>query len=128
MNLEKTTENSFNYGSNLAPSFVEFEFKMGNKIVKQSRQVYSVLDFYSDIGGLLGTVEPIAHVLVALFSGAFYYSHLIISMFPVHNDGTASKDSNGSQGGRIAIEVADEESENPGMELEDFQPVQELRS
>ena len=61
------------------------KFELGNKVVIQTRRVYSFLSFGGDIGGLWGCIQPIFATLVALFSGALYNSELIRDIYPVHN-------------------------------------------
>jgi len=68
---------------------LSFRFKLGNKLVNQSRRVYSLLDFGADIGGLYGTVEPVCAVLVALISGAIYSTDLVSNTYPIHNQGSS---------------------------------------
>ena len=88
MNQQKTLEQQVEETGkdNNEHNLVKFQFKLGNGKVNQTRKVYSLLDFGSDIGGLYGTVQPICAVLVALFSGSLFTANLVTNMYSVHNE------------------------------------------
>jgi len=91
MNMTKTLDQAFTFKGKVSPVFIEFKFKLGNKLISQTRKVYSLLDFGADIGGLYGSIQPVCATLVALFSGALYYSSLITDLYPIHNDASIRK-------------------------------------
>jgi len=57
--------------------------KLGDSIKYQTRRVYSLLDFGSDVGGLYGSIQPLFGFIVALFSGAMFNSEIVTGLFPV---------------------------------------------
>jgi hypothetical protein len=89
MNYEKSLTQTFERngkGSEDWP-YLAFNLKLGNKKIIQARKVYSLLDYGSDLGGLYGCIQPVCAILCTLFSGVLYQSNLVMSIFPVYNEG-----------------------------------------
>ena len=64
------------------------EFSLDTKIIEHTREVYHVLDYIGDVGGLFDGILYIFHAVMAIFS-VFGYSPLEAYLVNV-----SSKDSN----------------------------------
>ena len=67
---------------------ITFELSMDRK--DYTRKVYSILDFFSDVGGLFGAIRPIFTIVLGVISFWSSYQFLMGDLFVESNQESAS--------------------------------------
>ena len=70
------------------PLALQFEFKHSRNIIEHKREIYGILDFLGDVGGLSDALFPVGSILISLlhlFTGNQFTSYLLANIFEQDN-------------------------------------------